>query len=557
MRYIQHRSLAIGIALGMILVSAYAGPSKLHPRHAASRQQRLNYYTLGEPTFSEEHLTLIARSLNLAPTRTNDNVTAMQLEEDGAARGYVSRGEHPELILVPNLARLKAGVPDRRTAVRDAEEFAKKMRLMPNDVGQLEVADVNVWSRQSGEKGKPGKTEDMVRRVVMARKLDNLFVYGPSSSVSIDLTSEGVQGVNDSLRKAGRSDRKVELKSPAEAKRELDMHLKMQPKNKARVTVNNIGVVYYEQGKQFIQPAYAFAVEFNGPDGLKAANMFFIAAGKNTPEPIDMPMPSGKEPGAPREQKGTIGQTFGDEDLFASLSPAPAQANPVKIGMYIVREDNGCWLTDAQQFWANLQHGAGTPAKQLRDYYWDYAWLWENFGGISDQSRYYVGQCHLGLLEGHGAPWEITCYKDYGDIIHINQVSGFGASRGFGEITNYLIWHSCDVIPVPGDPHGGDFQSGTVWDVWWNVFRGMRGNYGYRTTMAICDGVGGLYGDQISRRIPMTAAWLNVTGSQWSLHLIGWDYGSLVIVSGHEGDTLYNNTAVPPPGSLTMWWNHA
>ena len=84
----------------------------------------------------------------------------------------------------------------------------------------------------------------------------------------------------------------------------------------------------------------------------------------------------------------------------------------------------------------------------------------------------------------------------------------------------------------------------------------MRGNFGYHTTMGICNGVGNNYGLQIGLGFPMVSSWLNCTASNPQGHPSGWNYGSCVIVSGHEGDTFYNNSGVPNPGSLTMWWIH-
>ncbi|MFX9038859.1 hypothetical protein ABTN43_19805, partial [Acinetobacter baumannii] len=82
------------------------------------------------------------------------------------------------------------------------------------------------------------------------------------------------------------------------------------------------------------------------------------------------------------------------------------------------------------------------------------------------------------------APWDITTYKNYGDRIDLTQIAGYGANRLNGK-TAWCIWQSCDVVPVPGDGYGGNFTHGSAFDVWWTIFKGMRGNFGYRTTMGI------------------------------------------------------------------------
>jgi|GEM_PF-3946732 len=536
------RSLAITIALGVVLTSAYAGGSK---SHSLTQKSPVYYYSLGGPTFNEDHLTLIGRSLKLEPRRSNDNLTKMEIDEDGVSRGFVTDSQ---LLVVPNLLFLKTGLPNRDLSVQQAQTFVRQMKLAPTDEGQLVEADVNTWTRQSGaQKGRGGAREDVVRTVVFARKLDNMMVYGPSSSISVNVTAMGVQGVSDTIRQVRKTDRKVELKPEGVARRELDAQLKMLPANKSKRTVKSLGMVYYENRGNFVQPAFAYAVQAVGPNRQKSANMFFIAAGKNTPEKIEMPMFDGKPPVEPEKSP----RNKGLDNLLATTKP---QANPIKVGVYVVRHDDSCWLNDGWAFWTNLQHG-GSP-KQLRDYYWDYPWLWEDFGGTSNQSRYYGGQCHICMLEGHGLPWWMSCYENWGDVINIWSMTGFGGNAGLSEVTAYMIWHSCEVIPAPGDPYGGNYSSGGPFDVWWHIFRGLRGTYGYRTTMAICDGVGGSYGDQISRSVPMLSSWLGITGGLWYYHIIGWDYGSAVILSGHEGDTLYNNSPGATPGGLTIWWNH-
>jgi len=84
----------------------------------------------------------------------------------------------------------------------------------------------------------------------------------------------------------------------------------------------------------------------------------------------------------------------------------------------------------------------------------------------------------------------------------------------------------------------------------------MHGMYGYRTTagkqacvdsfssFAFAGGVG----------CPLTASWMNATGSLD--HSGGWNYGTAVLPSGRESDTMFNTTALPAATSLSMWWNH-
>ena len=264
--------------------------------------------------------------------------------------------------------------------------------------------------------------------------------------------------------------------------------------------------------------------------------------------------------------------------------------------------------------------------------------------GVSDSSLIFVGQVNFAVHEGHGNFWQTemsngyvecldpACTPDptyiyasagaglWGDLLNI---FGYGPSVGNGrgmivstlfEITNYILWKGCAIIPAPGDPFDqpGNWNPGgpkaNWWDLWRQMFQGMKGAYGFRTEMWIVDGTGGPFATDISLGVPNLNAWLSAvdnnalghvaglgfgndsncetapttpsTDSQTQLPIghgydsacftdvaagqpvwsPGMEYASAVIVSGHENDIAYDTSKAPPQTqtsyALTIWWQH-
>ncbi len=61
---------------------------------------------------------------------------------------------------------------------------------------------------------------------------------------------------------------------------------------------------------------------------------------------------------------------------------------------------------------------------------------------------------------------------------------------------------------------------------------------------------GGSYGFQ------NLSAWFKETDNNYFRHKNGYNYGSAVIVPGHEADRVYDTAPLKLPSSLTMWWAH-
>lgn len=485
---------------------------------------------------------------------------------DGSVRFMPDLDNAPQFGPAPTLAVAQAAL----------NKFLGTARgLLPGDGAVSSQGDSSLWGASSGSPNvdtggtiNETKPVDYFRSARLMRLYDKLPRFGPKSIIGGVVDGRGnMAGFTDTFAPVLADGSVTPIpKTDYQVTEEANLRIRMMSQGGSYKIVKRT-LAYYEQGLTWMQPVYLYDVLFTQPNFTRQAETIIIPAAVNSPEPIVQNMRLGEEPIIPvnTQPTGKLARTATESDqLWATLAPAAAQANPLIVGQYVVREDADGWLNDAKAFWATLNLGrafsslwASRPGIVRRDYYWDYRRLWENETGYGDWSPWFVNQDHLVQIQGHGAPWIITCYKDYGEIIHLNQIAGYGGNRAGGK-TAYCIWQSCDVIPEPGHPFEWDFTAGhSAFDVWWGVFKGMHANMGYRTLMHIYNGVGGPYGFALGNGCPVAASWLSCTDHAVFNHSNGWDYGNVVYVTGRGGDTVYDNAPLPNPGSLTMWWIHA
>ena len=563
---------------------------KIRPRFS-----RMNFYKLQPSQLNRETFKSVGAELRVRAGEEKEG--AQVVEDESGVRGFFVPGVNAQLVVLPDLSKAKNKALPSDKAIDMARLFVEQNNLAPREELKSFKAEVSVWSRNDVTKdGGEGQTLDVIRSVRFVRQFDGLEVVGPSSMLSVNVDDDDVVGASDYLRPLVKNDLKPALRPMAEIEEEFRKKLsaEISEKNKAETKISAPKLVYLEQGKDWVQPAYRYDVEFIYPNDQRAADVFFVQAASNSPERITMemddsqgaptlPSPDGSEAAPSTELK--IFKTPMTHGLKPMSTPSDAASStrsasatwqspwetstrshaqtggvPIKIGLYINREDHSCWLNDANEFMGSLNTFnwiTGRPTKERSQYYWNRDWLWHAAGGVSDQSANFAGKVNMAMLEGHGAPWIMTTLGNGSDVLHLNQFAGFGGNRAVGQKTNYLVFHSCSLVPVPGSAFGWDYTSGSAFNVWWGVFKGMRGAYGYHVTMYICDGVGGSFGTKIGLGTPNLAAWLDSTANNRMGHPNGFGYGSAVIVSGRENDRLYDTGNLPNPSSLTMWWNHA
>ncbi|MFI5181146.1 MAG: hypothetical protein ACHQPI_07130 [Thermoanaerobaculia bacterium] len=585
--------LWLAVSLGVLAGVAQADGG------GGGRKEALYIYPMQGEVLGSTDADAIALKLGLKPPGPANGATAPP-----GTMLFVDASNHVRMLFMDGSVRIfpdltdptAVELPGRGQSVRFAETFLRGLGISGSPA-MLGVGEIVTLTQQPAQMGSPtgaavggnggvtlGKRKDVLRTVEFRQMLDGLPVYGPTSILSLDIGPGGVVlGGAIHLRKIGPHGPAVSPISPGDALKQFLTEFpykvttgegeddddakppaggtsKNAPKTGAATVPDLTGrlvsenLIYFEQGGGNLQPAYLFHVLLMGPTGLQTGLDWLVPAVLQTPEPIlNHPITEGPSP------------------ILASPStilPALVCEQPpdIKYGRYILREDDPGWLVDVQGFGSNID-GANAalrfwlptfPAVNNYQYYWNYPWLWEPTGSPpTDDSPSFPGSVNVALIEGHGGPWIISTLKNCCDAIDLPLITGFGGYHNPAEITDYVIWQSCDVVPAPGDPYGHDFQSpATPFDLWFNLFQGLRGTYGYRTTMNIWNGVGKAMGGDMGFGAQNLSAWFTECNNNVFGHNSGWNYGSAVLISGHEGDTIYDTCPLSPPGSLTIWWQH-
>lgn len=516
----------------------------------ATAQDELHFYKLGESAINMDKAQGIARQLGLKQ-RMDPNGAPLPIWEmgDGSVRQTLIRGM---LYVSPDLAHERRPAPELPAVQKAAQTYLAQYGLLPDD-RSLWTPSFNFWTKQAAdEKGNTGDPLTPVVGVRFQRNLDKLPVFGPASMMTVDVDSAGVAGGVASVRPAILMEDRVIPKSDEQIKAEylmrLDVEKKLQGGSPRLVQRTKC---YWEEGLDFIQPVWLYKVVFTDKGGNQAASEIPIAIAKNMPEPFQKSNYNGFEPIIPQD---------GGDGRFEG------RVTNLRLGEYVVRQDSDqdICLNVANGFYVNSATFAPFTGHTVTrtQYYWDHQWLWEDALGIADNCRFYPGAVDMAAVVAHASPWQFSSLSNYGEYVDMHDMNHFGANSGGGGnpdacYTSYLLFASCSMIPAPGDPFGGKYTSGSPFDVWWNMFWGLHGIYGFRTTAgksAAVDAFAG-FGLRTGLCHPNVAAWLDSTSSLD--HGSNWNYGSIVIASGRESDIIFNTTARPKATSLTIWWNHS
>ena len=513
------------------------GTSQLTRTTATTLAQKFGIISLARPILMPNVLSTFG---NPVATVNKVPLVRMGLVTDPSAKNMT-------LFLQPRLDTAFTKALSLATAATKAAAFIKLHSLVPDST--FAISEQLTWTGQTASPAGSGNPIDFNRVISFRRKLDGLPVYGPSSHCAVHVGATDVTGFSVNVRPVSLMTQAPTLKTQSQIDQEFE--LATQRYVGVNPTVLQKKLIYFEQAKDVVQPAWLYDVQFTGTGAnpVRFADAIVVPLAVNSPEFV-----------SPRsmDQSSPIFATQPTARITIS-APVPMSASTtIQVGEYILRNDDDGWLTDAKNFWANLSANTSFVHCNRRDYYWNKPWLWENYSPYTQQSASYGGKDHFVLIEGHGAPWLFSTYKDYGDYeaVHLKQMPGFGAYQAAGEVTSYIEFQGCDIIPEPGHAFGGDFTSGTAWDVWWHLFKGLHACVGYRTLMHIWNGVSAPFATKLAMGCPVAASWLDATNSGYFGHSAGLDYGNVVYVTGHGADTLKDVTPVPSPGSLSMIWCH-
>jgi hypothetical protein len=560
-------ALPTGLAGATSLVVSEPDPS--------SATSTYHFYTLGASDLTSAKVMNIASRQKLTPTRNvnSDSRLLTFADVNGKVRmiGDLNQGTMEMFPDVKQFSQLPA--PDARTASGISSDFLSANLLLPAvrtgkvvPAPTIALADGSVSIAAGATVPTATNPMDIMRTFNYVHQVDDLPVVGPKSMLSVDVAAPGAVGVTRSMRDLAPVDVPVAWKPFDDANNEFAKMrnavliglLRSDPKTTLSLPTSDL--IYFEQGGKYAQPVYRFQLKVTSSRGAVSGQTFYVPATTNSPEqivntPINANQPQALTPPATTAASSDIQLTSHGTGV------------PIKYGIYVVRNDNR-FLQDAWNFHVNLDATNsiyslfGFPwyaPVVFNQYYWDYPWLWENdpADGISDHSASYVGANHVVLYEGHGAPWEVTTYSNCCDLIDYRTLPGYGGLNGKSGKTAYIVWHTCDSIPAPGDAYGGFYTSPHgPFDIWFNVFKGLRGTYGARTTVDIYDNAGPAFAFSTGLGVPNLSAWLHAEANAVTGHHDNWDMGCAVLLSGHENDCIYDITPGNIPGSLTMYWQH-
>jgi hypothetical protein len=476
------------------------------------------------------------------------------------------------LLWLPDLAEA-APAPTQDEAKRIALEYVSRRRLTPaREAGAWEVEDVTTLTRR--DSSPEAKPEDVLQTVRFVRMLDGLRVRGEHSILTVQVGADGkVSGLIRDFRPLRRARQVFPMKSRDQMDREMQRKFdalladlkQKNPDYEAELTKTEL--IYYEQGGRYLQPALFGSVLIRGPEGMVGGKSLLVQALAQTLEPIqERTRPAPEMPRSTKPRPGTLGAlpapTYRMELTGLTLEAAPLllQAIPadIRYGMYVVRDDSWDWVDDAWDFHTHLSSANSVyrailnpTAKQtvMDQYFWNHVWLFLAGEGESDHSPYFVRKVDFVIIEGHGAPYLITTRSNCCDVIELEDIPGYGPHSSLGGRTDYVLWKSCHVIPAP--PEDEDWP-----DVWWSLFKGMRGNYGFCTSMWIDDDISDNFGTSLGVNLPVLSSWFSAVDScKWN-HDSGLEYGSAVMPCGQENQRIYDFLGVPNPDCLVIWWQH-
>lgn len=532
-----------------IRTATLAGFAVLYTFGAAQTAPTLHFYSLGTTQLNIDRVTSIANNFKFTQLR---GVTGAPLPiwgmGDGSVRQVFANGE---LQILPDLRTETTNGPSATVAQRYSTDFIKQFGLFPDDVSQWALGETFAWSRLSGDpKGGTQGGSAPIRGFRYQRMLDGLPVYGKNSIIGTTVDSHGLIGLLFNVRPVAMLQTPVLAKTPDQMDGEYQMKLNnLLAQTPGKVNLVSKTPCYLDQGVRFVQPAYRYRIEITDTMGGVQGEELFIPSAVNAPETIFNEHFAGFDP------------------IIARKSPAPTAlpaTTNVRLGEYVVRQDadQDICLSIANDYYNNARANAALTgfAVTRTQYYWDVQWLWMAALGIGDNSRWYPGAVDFAVVIAHGQPWGFSSLSNYGEWVDLHNMDHYGQASGTTnpshDYTSYMLFTACSMMPAPGDPYGGYYTSGGPFDVYWNIFWGMHGMYGFRTTAGknSCDTAFSQFGGLGALHVPLTSAWMNVTSGLD--HSNNWNYGTAVLPSGREADTMFDTQALAPASSLTMWWNH-
>lgn len=546
MKTFRPRLAAISSAL-LGMLTAYSAAAQTSPTP--------HFYSLGAPHVTLDQAGAVAKSMGLTQQmdQTGRPLPVWAMGDGSVRLTFIGGRMH----LNPDLRGETNAGPTTDVALRFANAFVSQFGLNP-DSFQWGTGFTG-FNRAAGSPTGIGATITPIRGVRYQRMLDGMKVFGPNSLLTVFVDAKGVVGALAQTKPVTMLSVPVVQKTPAQLQSEFMLHL--QPYLLGGHTYKLVAQqMCYVEGTRYLVPAVRYDVTLFNPGGLSFdGEHIYVPLAINSPEPLTNSLFT-----APSFGFQPIFGTLALPDAESNVEP-PAPVGTVKLGEYIITDySDSSWYEDATNYFVNAEVASllhyGFNRVNRTQYFWNQDALWQATSSHGDYSSSFAGRTNFALVRGHGNHWLFQCNIDPSNqqLVDLHKMDHYGANSPSGnpahDNTSYMMFCACSVIPVPGDTFGGYWNSGGVFDVWWNIFWGLHGAYGYHTEDAHNDqhDLLGNVGYDMGFGVPNATAWIDETAAED--HSNGWNYGSLVIPSGREGDCIYDCQALPKATSLTMWW---
>jgi hypothetical protein len=531
---------------------------------------------LAQSEFAKKHG--LGAAKNVQAAIDNDHVVASIDPTTGHADVMPDLENLPPIVKATD-SKSPPALPD--AAADQAKTSAQNLLrqgLFPTDATHPALGKgitLNTSQYKAGAAGTPptfvaDKSGPIMTTFPVQRLVGTLPVFGLGSRGSIHVGANGkVQGFSRHWQNATDNDTVTDTRTPAQIAELIKQQLAPLAA-KGDVVVQDVKLGYYDGDQNYIQPAYQFLAKFTNTLPAGAAKhtdddyvVGYIPFGTDKPPLEAIPSPTDKPGANPNVPQGAppVSERMPIDPPAQMAAAAPKEGDP-SVGRYVVRNDYVGWINSANGFWLGIQTSGWGGYFSFPQYYWAYAY---EFTGSKNS---FINSVHVAEVEAHGDWWvwstNMNCCENvtaapsslapYTDSTYI-PYPGLGASAG--GVCAYLIIHSCEVVPSAADTAN--------WHTpWWHVFGGLHSVLGYRTIMAIDDGVMWVFGIHMGWGWNLTSSWLNDIASAplywWGVGQVMHDVwkpygrGSTISVCGHESDSVYYTAGVGPAGCLVNYW---
>jgi hypothetical protein len=446
--------------------------------------------------------------------------------------------ERGHVILLPHLekmAKLRIDLLDKNAAMIKAREHVNALQLIPKDDSAIAAKEVITLNKADLKQGQTAVRKSVLQSVVFRRSVGGKLVRGKGSQLVMDLGHGGeLVGLNRTWNKLQASALKPEFRTAGEVYDDIEKSLLDNFRGAVTIQVHTPSLLYFGDDRRYVQPAYSFTAEITSSNAVgKAYYEGVVTALKNPPEAVLLPKVRDELP-----QNGGKGEA----------SPLPENSaiaeNDPTVGRYVVRDDSWDWVDDARDFKLGLMtfHLPGMTIT-----FGDYLWNEPRFSTTQENS--FVDKWNITLIEGHGNNWLFTTAGNCCDVVNLNSSQPPYGNRP-GSSMRYLILKGCDIIPSP--------QDRTDWpNPWWGIFKGLRQAIGFRTSMWINDNISLPFAIFLGLGGRILDSWFAACNGN-GYHDGNMGYGCIVMIPGHESDTIYMTSAAPPATEtgLTVWWQY-